>query len=132
MILWTAPYATRDPGRLDITRAGCDRLLAAGKPAPGEVLAPSAVLVFPTLRQLKAARTAAERDAVWDGYVVAYSAEQNARERTRAAEYEALLAHERLVGVCFCRDPQRCHRTLAGVRLARLGADYRGEIGGGQ
>jgi hypothetical protein len=31
--------------------------------------------------------------------------------------------------VCYCRDAQRCHRTLAASFLAKVGANYRGEMG---
>ena len=129
----TAHYATRDRDRLDITRAGCDKAKAAGRPAPGEVLAPSAALVFPTLRALKAAATDAERGSIWASYRTAYTDEICARWRGgRRAEIEALLERPRIVLVCFCRDPRRCHRTLVAEILAKIGAgigaEQRGEI----
>ena len=70
--VWTSHYRSRDPDRLDITRAGCDRLLRENKPAPGVILAPSAKLVFPALRALKAARSEDERTAIWLDYRRAY------------------------------------------------------------
>jgi uncharacterized protein YeaO (DUF488 family) len=128
VILWTGPYTTRDPDRLDITRAGCDKALRARKAAPGEFLAPSAGLVFPALEAMKAAQDDAERDAIWSAYAREYRLEMLTSWKNRRREWTALLARERVVLVCFCRDPQRCHRTLAAGFLARLGADYRGEI----
>ena len=129
----TSHYSTRDRDRVDITRAGCDRAKAANRTAPGEVLAPSAALVFPTLRALKAAASDEARGAIWTGYRAAYLDEIRARWRGgRRAEIEALLDRPRVVLVCFCRDPRRCHRTIAAEILGKigagLGAQYLGEI----
>ncbi len=126
--LWTAPYRTRDADRLDITRAGCDKAMRAQKAAPGEFLAPSGGLVFPALEAMRAAADAAERDAIWAAYAEAYRLEMLTSWRIRRREWDALLVSARAVLVCFCRDPQRCHRTLVAGFLARLGADYRGEL----
>lgn len=131
--IWTAPYSARSAWRVDITRAGCDRAAKAGKPTPGEVLAPSAALVFPTLRALKAASTDAERDSIWTGYRAAYLDEIRARWRGgRRAEIEALLERPHVVLVCFCVGASRCHRTIAAEILAKIGAGigarYHGEI----
>lgn len=128
MILHTARMGLRDPDVLDITRGGCDRARKAGKPAPGEFLAPSADLVFPTLRALMATKDEAARAAIWAGYIEQYRWEMLTSYRTRRGEWDALLASERRIMTCYCADPARCHRTLAAGFLAKLGANYRGEL----
>lgn len=127
MIVSTGPYSTRDPDRLDITRAGCDKALRARKAAPGEILAPSARLVFPTLAAMKAATSAADRDTIWTAYREAYIAEMRLSYSLRRAEWEAVLRRDRVVLVCFCGDPERCHRSVAVEILSKLGAT-RGEV----
>lgn len=137
--LWTAQFRIPDKDRVDITRAGCYRARAAGKPTPGEFLAPSAGLVFPFLAAFKAVdeveralpvpRWAEEaRAALWARYAAAYRAEMVASYRRRRGEWDALLARERACLVCFCADPDRCHRRLAASFLARCGAIDRGEL----
>lgn len=117
-----------DPDALDITRGTADRMRNAGKPSPGEFLAPSAALVFPVLRLMKAAQTDVRRDAIWASYVQSFRLEMLASYEGRRAEWEALLARPRTILTCFCTDPNRCHRTLVAGYLARLGAVNCGEI----
>lgn len=127
--VWTSHYRLRDPDRIDITRAGCDRLLRENKPAPGVILAPSAKLVFPALRAMKAARSEAERTTIWLDYRRAYLEELRRNVGgIWAYRLDDLLSRRRLVLVCFCADPSRCHRSLAGGFLAERGAVYRGEL----
>ena len=128
-LVFTGRYRIQDPDRLDITRAGCDRARKAGNPAPGEFLAPSTGLVFPTLEAMKAAKTKADRDRVWSGYVASYRYQMIASYKFRRDEWTALLARPRVVLVCFCADPSRCHRTLAASYLVACGAERGGEIG---
>ena len=133
MIVAHAHYSTRDPDRLDITRAGCDRLIAAGKEAPGVILAPSARLVYPTLRRLKEARSLAERKAIFDVYRRDYLAEIERNFALWTYRFDPLFARTRIVGVCFCApDPEdgvlRCHRVLAAEWLAAHGATNIGAV----
>lgn len=127
MNLWTARVNYRGTDRVDISRSGCNRARDDGGEAPGEFLAPSAALVFPTLRAMKAAESTAERDAVWIAYKAAYRLEMLASWRERRPEWEALLRRERATIVCYCVDPERCHRVLAASYLVKLGAAYHGE-----
>lgn len=131
--LWTGPYRTRDPDRLDITRAGCDRARAAGRPAPGIVFAPSAEL----LRRGLADRAAARGDegaarAAWERYAALYRVEMRASYLRHREAWEELLGRKRAVVVCFCSGEdaaaRRCHRFLLASYLAALGADYRGDL----
>lgn len=128
MILFTARYSVSDADRLDITRAGCDRARKEGKPTPGEFLAPAASIVFPTLAAMKRAKSGADRERIWAHYEASYHHQMVAAYRLRRVEWALLLVRPRVVLVCFCADPSRCHRTLAASYLAKLGADYRGEI----
>lgn len=127
--VYTARITYRGPDALDITRGTADKARKAGLPRPpGEFLAPSAGLVFPTLRKLKAARTDEEREAVWLGYETAFFAEMEHSWATRRAEWDALFAQERVCLLCFCVDPNRCHRTLVADMLAKRGAINHSEL----
>ena len=136
MILFTAHYHVRDRDRFDITRMGCDRDREAGKPTPGEFLAPSWKILKPVLdwRRAFIARCAQEgldeQAEYFRVYRKQYRAEMLASWQTRRDEWLALLARDRVVLVCFCADPAFCHRTLAAGFLSspKLGADYRGEL----
>jgi hypothetical protein len=132
VILFTSVFRTHDVGRLDITRAGCDRALRAGKPAPGLFLAPSWELLRQGLAKRRAAKDDAEKAAAWARYAAAYREEMKASYRRHRAAWDALLALDRTVLVCFCSGEDaaegRCHRFLAAAFLAKCGADYRGEL----
>lgn len=133
VILFTAHYGVRDADRLDVTRAGCDQLIAAGKPAPGEVFAPSAALLRGGLRERAATRgdEEAARNA-WSRYAEGYRGEMRTSYLRHRAAWTATLAKPRLVVVCFCSGEdaaaKRCHRFLLASYFAALGADYRGEL----
>lgn len=140
--VWTARISSRDPDRFDITRK-------SGGPA-GEVFAPSWAILRPAMD----ARTegeqlirfasqpdlapillegyrirAAELDAeAWAIYVPAYTAEMRQSYRAHRVAWDGLLARSRVVLVCYCTDPARCHRTLLAGFLGKLGADVRGEM----
>jgi len=44
------------------------------------------------------------------------------------SQWEMLLARKRAVLMCYCHPWQFCHRHILAAVLAKLGADYRGEI----
>lgn len=129
----TARVSYDGADRLDITRksAGPD----------GIVFAPSWAILGPALKArevadwlLKASlweREAAERieREAWEAYVPAYIAEMRESYRTHRAAWDALLARESVTLVCYCTDPERCHRTLLAGILAKLGATVAGESG---
>jgi hypothetical protein len=48
--------------------------------------------------------------------------------RQERAQWEALLARQRAVLLCYCPPGQFCHRQILADVLTKLGADYRGEI----
>jgi uncharacterized protein YeaO (DUF488 family) len=129
----TARVSYDGADRLDVTRksAGPD----------GIVFAPSWAILGPALKArevaewlLKASlweREAAariEREA-WEAYVPAYLAEMRESWRANRHAWHALLARESVTLVCYCTDPERCHRTLLAGILAKLGATVAGERG---
>ena len=120
---------------LDITR----------KSATGDGLAfaPSGALLWPTVAEMKRAdelRLKAETLAVqhegtvalarcWWGYVASYAAEMKANRQRDPEPWGRLLSRESVTLLCYCTDPNRCHRTLLGAMLLpRMGAVYEGEV----
>lgn len=124
--VYAARISSRDPDRLDITRK------SGG--ATGTPFAPS----WPILRPaLDAMRIASQMDGpageaheaqAWARYVPAYTAEMRVSYRAHRPTWNALLARPRVVLVCYCTRPERCHRTVLGRDiLPRLGAEWCGE-----
>lgn len=119
----------RDPDLLDITRAGADRLIRKGLPAPGEPFAPSWAILDRALRE-----RVQDMEATWAWYAPAYLREQVDRARREPEPYADILARPRLVIACVCPEAERCHRVLVAALLVQLGAhaglgvDYRGEL----
>lgn len=124
--VWTARRWTRDPDRFDVTRKD-------GGPV-GEVFAPSWGLLRPALAAFRAIEARAAPDqaeraaAAWNAYATTYTAEMRSSYRANRPAWEALVARPRVVLVCYCVDPARCHRGLLAGILGKLGADVRGEL----
>jgi uncharacterized protein YeaO (DUF488 family) len=111
----TARVSTSDPDRFDITRK-----------SGAFAFAPSWPLLRPYLAKRQAGTLTPED---WPAYVEAYTAEMRESYRGKRAEWAALLARPRVVLVCYCTDPNECHRTiLARDILPKFGATYVGEI----
>lgn len=117
---------------------GADRLDVTRKSAgpEGIAFAPSWAILRPALDLLKCAELACsdcdgQRIAhmTWALYSAAYAAEMRESYRTQHAAWRALLARESVTLVCYCTDPERCHRTLLAGILAKLGATVAGERG---
>lgn len=118
----TARVGSREPDALDVTRKSAGR--------DGIAFAPSWALLGPFL---SARRAGADTEALWPGYVAAYTAEMRASYRAARGVWERLLARPRVVLLCYCTDPERCHRTLlARDILPTLGATYAGELARGE
>lgn len=116
--VYTARIGYADPDALDVTRKSGDQL--------GRAFAPSWTLLGPALR----ARARGDMDAVWPQYVAGFRGEMYASQENAPGAWRSLLARPRAVLVCYCADPERCHRTLlARDILPRLGAVYGGELG---
>lgn len=111
MIAFTARISSRDPDRLDVTRASGGE---AGHP-----FAPSAAL----LAAGKSGRIG------FEAYDLAYTAEMRESYRANRPAWSALLARDRAVLTCYCVDPEACHRSLLAGILYKLGASRGGEVG---
>jgi hypothetical protein len=105
--------------RADAVMAECSRLIKAEKDSEG-----------PTFDPFEYQRTA--DDIVgesWRAYVSRYLAEMRESYRRHRAAWDTLLARERVVLVCYCVDPEQCHRYLLRSRiLPALGAVDAGEV----
>ena len=69
-----------------------------------------------------------EREARWNVYSRLYTAEMRRSYREHRAEWDLLLASKRVVLVCSCPDPLRCHRSILAEILRKCGAHDYGEI----
>lgn len=67
-------------------------------------------------------------DAAWAAYGPAYTAEMRDSYRVHRGAWDALLALPRVVLLCYCVEPERCHRSLFAAILWKFGAEVRGEI----
>lgn len=134
--VYTSRISSRDPDKLDVTRKSGSEF--------GVMFAPSWAILRPTL----AARTGAKErikcgapadhpavladlaraEAAWAAYVPAYLAEMRESYRCHRDVWKHMLGVERRVLVCYCADPERCHRTLLAGILSKLGAVVHGEL----
>lgn len=157
LVVYTSTYRCSDPDRFDITRVGALRAAKSGKPFPGEAFAPSNDLLWPAKNLSEVADAllvsdhealAAQLSIVMDEvYAICYAAEMRvsagmpehkwsaleklARTRgviPRPGAWRDLLAKERVVAVCFCNEPHKCHRGLLAQFLVKMGATYAGEL----
>ena len=146
LAVYTARIGLRDPDVFDITRK------TGG--VEGDPFAPSWRILRPAIDAFREAKrnagliaAAAERatggrldaatksagvrqlsEPIWEKYVPAYRGEMlYSYERHRPA-WDALLARERVVLICYCVDPGYCHRTLLAGYLGKLGAEVHGEL----
>jgi len=93
----------------------------------GLVFAPSWEILRPEI----AARRGRDPNNVerWDRYALAYTREMRENCRSNRAAWAALLEQPRVVLLCYCWGPARCHRTVLGRDiLPKLGAVYEGEL----
>lgn len=126
-----------------ISYAGVDRLDITRKSAKadGIAFAPSWIILNPTLTLLRntvaihngddgeaQCRAVILAGAAWDLYREAYTLEMRESYRRHRPVWDALLARERVVLVCYCTDARRCHRSVLAEILAKLGAINEGEL----
>lgn len=117
-VIYTARIGYADPDVVDITRKTGDQFSRA--------FAPSWALLGPVLQ---ARRTGGDMEREWRRYVVGFGGEMLASRENAPGAWRSLLARPRAVLVCYCSDPERCHRTLlARDILPKLGAVYGGEL----
>lgn len=138
--------------RLDVTRKGNDALGVAFAPT-WEILKPALTArnaVYSALIK-PADKPEAERlaEEAWSTYVTAYTAEMRVSAgmtaahprfgaaeraaigrgvRTRPEAWREVESRARVVLVCFCTDPMRCHRRLLAGFFAARGAVDGGEL----
>lgn len=113
--VWTARVSTTDPDAYDITIKSGDR-----------VFAPSWAIFKPMLDIRRAGRKATDDE--WRSYARSYLLEMRTSRRRHPEPWKALLARPRVVLTCYCTEPERCHRTLLGRFLEKLGATFCGEL----
>ena len=120
MIVYGAHISYVERDRLDITRKN------AKHSRYGSVFAPSQWLVtFWVSRRRK--NVMGQLDA-WAKYVETYLAEMRTSYTLHRDVWDAVLSLDEVTLVCFCEDPNRCHRTvLAKDVFQKLGATYGGE-----
>lgn len=115
LAVWTARISTRDPDAVNVTRK-----------TGHAVFAPSWKILGPMLEIRRSGRTATDEE--WRAYARGYFEEMRASLKTQPDLWQALLARERAVLTCYCPNPSRCHRTLLGRFLEKLGAAFYGEL----
>jgi len=128
--VFTARLGIRDDDHLDVSLQGNVRRANKGEVGGhrgiGLFFAPSPELLYPYLSKRKFNRLT---DGDWERYVAAYTEEMRLSYRERRPAWDALLGLPRVVLLCFCTDPERCHRTVLGRDiLPKLGVTYCGEI----
>ena len=107
----TARMGYRGPDYLDISLQGnMRRKEYAGHRDVGLFFAPSPDILYPILSKRKHRGGETEQD--WLQYVKDYTREMRASYRTARQAWDTLLGLERVVLLCFCVEPARCHRTL--------------------
>ncbi len=121
-----------DADWLDITLQGNLRRLEKQPDPPGGHrgiglwFAPSPKILYAYLSKRKFGR---ETDRDWLQYIEDYMREMRASYVKARPAWDLLLSWPRVVVLCMCPEPARCHRTiLAQSILPKLGAVYGGEI----
>jgi hypothetical protein len=128
--VWTARLDGQpaDPDDIDITRAGADRATRARLPFPGQIWAPSWATLTPALQARQLGGDAAEQ--AWVAYSATFLEEMRRSWSTHRPAWRAMLARDRVVLRCRCRDAARCHRSLVAGCLSKLGGVSCGELRG--
>lgn len=115
LLVHTARISYAGPDRLDVTRKSGD-----------PTFAPSRRILGPMLR-LRFAGLHVDAERAWPKYVADYTAEMRTSYREHRAAWDALLARGSVTLLCYCVDPQHCHRTVLAEILGKLGATVKGE-----
>ncbi|MGN6107719.1 MAG: DUF488 family protein, N3 subclade [Kofleriaceae bacterium] len=157
-LVYSARLTYPGPDRFDITRATADKQLARGEESPGAPFAPSWAVLSPALKARRRAdavmaeckrlleaegasdiptfdpfvyqRQAEDIEAAaWEAYQPAFVREMRASWVQHRQAWLRLLRRPRVVLVCFCTNPEHCHRgLLRSVILPALGAIDGGEL----
>ena len=113
--VYTARLTYQGSDRLDISKKGKD--------PTGSIFAPSAPLVE---KVQKAYRSGGAFDS-WRTYDREYQIEMGGSYLTNKAQWEDLLGHSSVTLVCYCPDPDKCHRSVLARILVGYGAQDMGE-----
>ncbi len=113
--VWTARISTRDPDAFNITRKSGHKEFA-----------PSWETLQAMLEIRRSGRVATDDE--WRWYVEEYLKAMGRSHRFHKAAWDALLARQRVVLVCYCVDPNRCHRSILARILESLGSINQGEL----
>lgn len=113
--VWTARISTRDKDAFNITRK-----------SGAKEFAPSWAILQQMLEIRRSGRVATEDE--WRWYVAEYLKEMGCSHHRHRAVWDALLARDRVVLVCYCTNVDRCHRKVLARILESLGATNRGEL----
>jgi hypothetical protein len=145
LTVWTARIDCNDPDRLDVTCAGAARARLRHEPSSGGPFAPPGWLLavakgrpgalgrLPPWVRRPAPDEPVRGGSAW--YTETYTAVMRRSYRQDRRSWDALLARDRVVLVCYCVDVDACHRLVLARILEKLGAIYAGEIprpGGGR
>jgi hypothetical protein len=135
--VYTARVDYDGPDRLDITHSGLCKARDEGQPFRGAPWVPPWAILEPALaarKQATAARKAGRAEearlieaAAFEAYEPAFVAAMQASYRANRGAWDALLARVVVTAVCFCTDPNHCHRRIVARLLAKCGAEDMGE-----
>lgn len=132
LVVQTARMGYRqDQDWLDITFQGNERRIEKNPSEPmghrtiGFVFAPSPDILYPYLSARKFGK---ETPELWAKYVTDYTAEMRRSYATYRPAWDLLQSWSRVVLLCMCTDAARCHRTVLGGILGKLGNNFEGEI----
>lgn len=110
LIVHTAHVSSKDPDRLDVTAKSGD-----------PVFAPSKALLRRHLPSWGG-------NGDWHEYARRYEKQMESSQILHHRAWDSLLRRQRVVLVCYCREPGKCHRILLANILGSMGADVRGEL----
>lgn len=120
-----------DQDWLDITFQGNERRIEQrpgerlGHRGVGFVFAPSPGILYPYLSDRRFGR---ETEELWQKYVSDYTGEMRRSYQHYRAAWDTLMSWQRVVLLCMCTNHERCHRTVLGTILGKLGNSFEGEI----
>lgn len=128
--VYTARYNYRGPDRFDVTLRGAREARKRGLEALGEPFAPPAWLLHYAKGYSRFLPAGVDPPAEGDGfdwYATHYLAAMRRSYVEHRGAWAELLARPEVTLVCFCADPNACHRGLLAGILVRCGAQYLGE-----
>lgn len=137
LLVNTARISYGGPDRLDVTMASVEAAKKKGQRSPGAPFAPTRRLVYWGKNMLKMAerrRADGEPNAdrfeewAWQSYGQRYHYQMQMSFKSQRAAWDELLERAHVVLICFCVDPNRCHRRLLAEYLEKCGAIDRGEV----